>query len=179
MYLKLFRSCYSNKISSLLATYWKVSEEDLLDEENSLWDIGFHIVKPLVMMYNKMEDLQELEVASGMPYSDPQIIALGIKLIKNMSDFEKGLNEWYNWSLVKFTWIDFKTHFTTAQENLLRVCGPTMCNRALNQQANAISTEKNCMRFNPNKIKKEHNIWIQYSNQRNTFYVILKCQHHH
>ena len=40
-------------------------------------------------MYNEIEDLQDLAVAASLPYSDRQILNIGITLIKNMNEFEK------------------------------------------------------------------------------------------
>ena len=148
-FLKSFRNRSSNAItttipiilSALFQTYGLIPEEELLTKENNLRAKVFDIVEPLIILYNEVEDLQELAVAAQNPYSDPQIINLGIKLIKNMCDFEKGLTTWYDLPLADQTWIRFKTHFNTAQNSLRRVRGPTMQSGILSQQANILSTK--------------------------------------
>ena len=46
-------------------------------------------------MYNEVDDLIELGIAAQNPYTDAQIVKLGVKLIKKMHDFEKRLEDWY------------------------------------------------------------------------------------
>ena len=58
-----------------------------------------------------------------------------------MCDLKKGLITWYEIPGVNRNWLQFKTHFTEAQEVLCRVCGPTMQSGFLNQQANLISLQ--------------------------------------
>ena len=133
MYLKPFHNVHSNAIDqpisvildSLLTTYGRVPEEELLTEESNLRTKVFDITEPLVILYNKMDDLQQLADAAGLRYTDAQFLNIGIRLIKNMNDFEKGLTDWYDLPVPR-TWLQFKTHFTTAQNNLRKVRGHMM-----------------------------------------------------
>ena len=93
-------------------------KEQLLQEEASLRAKVFEITEPLIILYNEVEDLQALAVAATIPYLDAQIINLGIKLIKNMNNFDKSLTSWYNLPIADRTWIRFKSHFTLAQSSL-------------------------------------------------------------
>ena len=146
MYLMHFRNEFSSAInaripvilSHLLDTYGRVTEDDLLQAEGLLQARIYDITEPLVVMFNDIDEFQQLATAARLPYSDNQIINLGIRLIKNMNDFEKGLNEWYDLQIK--TYLTFKTHFTTAQNNLRRVRGPTMSNGVLAQQVNSITS---------------------------------------
>ena len=146
MYLMHFRNEFSSAInaripvilSHLLDTYGRVTEDDLLRAEGLLRARIYDITEPLVVMFNDIDEFQQLATAARLPYSDNQIINLGIRLIKNMNDFEKGLNEWYDLQIK--TYLTFKTHFTTAQNNLRRVRGPTMSNGVLAQQVNSITS---------------------------------------
>ena len=65
---------------------------------------------------------------------------MGIKLIKNMSDFERGLETWFALPLADRTWVRFKTHFEAAHANLKKICGPSMQNTLFLQTANAITS---------------------------------------
>ena len=146
MYLMHFRNEFSSAInaripvilSHLLDTYGRVTEDDLLRAEGLLRARIYDITKPFVVIFNDIDEFQQLATAARLPYSDNQIINLGIRLIKNMNDFEKGLNEWYDLQIK--TYLTFKTHFTTAQNNLRRVRGPTMSNGVLAQQVNSITS---------------------------------------
>ena len=128
MYLKKFRNKHSNALDKtipeilefLFSTYGKISEEKLLTEEQNLRARVFEITDPMIVMYNEVDDLIELGIAAQNPYTDAQIVKLGIKLIKNMHDFEKGLEDWYALPGTP-TWDIFKTHFETAHTNLQRV----------------------------------------------------------
>ena len=88
------------------------------------------------MMYNEIEDLQEFDTAGSAPYLNMQLVHFGLTLIKNINDFEKALEEWYDLPVVNQMWLDFKAHFTFAQDKLCCVCGPTMRNATFNHQAN-------------------------------------------
>ena len=147
MFLKPYRNQYSNGITTpipdifddLMAIYGVVPEEELVQAESALRARVFDIAQPLVIIYNEMDDLQQLATAAGLEYTEAQFINLGIRLIKNMNDFDKGLTEWFEKTTGK-NYIAFKTHFTKAQNNLRRVRGPTMQSGILRQQANFISS---------------------------------------
>ena len=148
IYLKTFRNKHSNAIDKpvseilayLFTTYGRVSQQTLSEEQVKLREKVFDISEPLIMMYNEVEDLQDLATAAVNPFSDTQIVTLGIDLIKNTGDFEKGLTEWYEKDTNQ-EWRHFKPHFELAQDNLRKVRGPTMKSGALMQQANAISQQ--------------------------------------
>ena len=82
-----------------------------------------------------------MATASNTPYNDCQLVNLGLRLIKNMSDFEQGLQHWYDCPQADQTWMNFKIHFEDAYASLLCLRGPSMRNTAFQQQANAISRQ--------------------------------------
>ena len=146
MYLQPFRTEESNAITTpiadildtLMTTYGTVPEEDLLSADSALRSRVFDITKPLVIIYNEMDNLQQLATAAGLPYSNAQFINLSMRLIKNMNDFDKGLTKWFDLPRNQ-TYQTFKNHFTKAQNNIRRVRGPTMQSGILRQQANIMS----------------------------------------
>ena len=97
LYMKSFRHCFSNAINIdiptilalLFSTYSKIPEEELRTQEANLCEKLFEITKALIRLFNKVKDLQEIAIAAINPFSDSQIINLGLKSIKNMHDFEK------------------------------------------------------------------------------------------
>ena len=67
-------------------------------------------------------------------------MTLGVHLIKSTNDYEKGLEEWIDLPRAAKTWLHFKTHFTTAQEKLRKMRGPSMKNASFSNTANAITS---------------------------------------
>ena len=55
----------------------------MLTEEQNLQARVFEITEPMIVMYNEVDDLVEFGTVANTPYIDPQIVKLGIKLIKN------------------------------------------------------------------------------------------------
>ena len=94
----------------------------------------------LFLCLTKIEDLQDLANAADLPYTDQEILNLGLTLIKNTNDFKKGITDCIEKTTGK-TWENFKIHFPLAQENLQKVRGPTMKSSILSRQVNAITAE--------------------------------------
>ena len=147
-YLKKYRNVHSNKISSpirdildeLFTTYGAITDEELSERENTLRARIFDITHPLVELYNATEELQEIAIASSSPFTDKQMVSIGLKLIRNMNDYEKARGEWMAKPSVDKTWTTFKTHFDDAYSYLLGLRGETMRNTAFQQQANMLSS---------------------------------------
>ena len=148
LYTKSFRNQHSNSITTpisdvlttLIRTYGKVSDEELQQETAALRSKIFDISEPLVAMYDEIEELKALSIAAESEYTEPQLVNLGVQLIKNMNDYERGLETWLSQPAAARTWLAFKTHFTEAQEQLRRIRGPTMRNAAFTNTANSIIT---------------------------------------
>ena len=145
-YLKKYRNQYSNKISTpirtilaeLFKTYGAITEEQLSDKEATLKSHIFDIAQPLVELFNSVEELQEIATASESPYTDKQLVALGMKLIRNMNDYEKARGEWMAKPSVDKTWTNFKLHFDDAYQYLLNLRGDTMQSTSFQQHANLL-----------------------------------------
>ena len=149
LYLKQYRNKYSNKITTplrtilrdLFTTHGAISDEELLERETTLRARVFEIQEPLNALYQAVEDLQELAIASSSPFTDKQLVGLGLQLIKNMNDYEKARGEWLNKDPADKTWNNFKIHFTAAYTYLHQLRGPTMRSTTFQQQANYITQQ--------------------------------------
>ena len=97
-------------------------------------------------MFDELEELQHVSVAASNPYTNTQMVNIGIKLIKNFNDFEKGLTLWFELPTADHTLLNFKAHFEREYQALRRVQGTTMRNTAYFQQANALSSVMQKMR---------------------------------
>ena len=148
VYLKQHYNTHSKKITTplvdiltdLFATYGVLSDEELQDKETQLRSRVFDIKQPLLGLYEAVNDLQELATASGMPYSDRQLVSIGLHLIKNMNDYDVCRGKWLNKAVAERTWANFQRHFTDGYHYLLRLRGPTMENTDF-QQANYITQQ--------------------------------------
>ena len=148
-YLKQYRNVHSNKITTPLRTileelfqaYGSITEEQLAEKEANLRAHVFDITQPLVELYNSVEELQEIATASQSPFTDRQLVGIGMKLIRNMNDYEKARGEWMAKPIADKTWTNFKTHFNDAYQYLLNVRGETMQNTSFQQQANLLSQQ--------------------------------------
>ena len=149
LYLRSFRNVNTNTITTdiptllthLFTTYGAIEDDELQEEADLLRKKTFDISQPLIFMFNEVEELQELATASGNPFTPRQLIEIGIQMIKNFNDFEKGFETWFDLTTAAQTWPRFKTHFETARASLRKMRGITMRNTAYHQQANAILEE--------------------------------------
>ena len=146
-YLKRYRNTASNKIQTPISTiladlfqaHGAITDQELIDRELTLRARVFDIAEPLVELFNAVEDHQELATASQSPYSDTQLVQIGMQLIRNMNDYEKARGEWMERPRVDKTWLNFKTHFDNAYQYLLNLRGKTMCDSAFQQQINIVT----------------------------------------
>ena len=141
-YLKSFRNVNTNSITTPLPTilahlfniYGAIEPEELYDLEQNIRAKVYDICEPLVIMFNEIEELQDIATASSNAFTDKQMINIGIQCIKNFNDFEKGLSEWYDLPAAAKNWLRFKTHFERARESLRKLSGATMKNTAFRQK---------------------------------------------
>lgn len=149
LYLKPFRDPISNKITTplrtilttLFQTYGAITDEELEDKEDALRARIFDITQPMIHLFQAVEDLQTLATASNATYTDRQLVKLGLKLVKNMQDLEKGREKWLLLPAANQTWIQFKIHFTNEWNNLRRLRGPTMKDTSFTHHANLLRQE--------------------------------------
>ena len=124
----------------LFNAYRKIIADSLLQIENQLCETAFDITQPMVLIFNEIKDLQSMATAADNPCSDMQLVNLGIKILKNMNDLEKGLIDWYACPAATNTWQNFKTHVEDLYQALRQVCGDSMKNTIFQQKANVITS---------------------------------------
>lgn len=99
----------------------------------------FDIQEPLILLYNEVEELEQLATAAQHPCTNRQIVDLGVHLLKNATDFEKGSIDWFALPISNQTWSQVKIHFDNACATLKNACGPTMQNTTFQQHANTVT----------------------------------------
>ena len=147
-YIKSLRNVTSNSITvplhdvlDYLFTRYGQVEPDLLEEttEKVQW-MDYSLSDPLITIFTKIEELEQLAIAANNPFTDSQKVQLGLAIIKRTHDFEKGLEKWYDRPTIQHTWVHFKTHFENAHTLLRKLRGKEMRNTAYHQ-ANSLATQ--------------------------------------
>ena len=100
--------------------------------------MSYHPLEHLVTVFNQIEDLERLGVAARDPFTNKQLVNIGLKIIKNTRDFADGLKTWYQRPRVEHTYANFKTHFEDALELLRESRGSDMTSE-MYQQANVVA----------------------------------------
>ena len=109
----------------LFTNYGDIQPEVPKAEEQSILDKKFHISDPLTKLYRRVEDLNQLAIAAQSPYTQQQLINLGLQVIINTDNYERPLEDWYALPLGQ-TQLQFKNHFSLAQHNMIKVRKATM-----------------------------------------------------
>ena len=81
-------------LQELLTTYGGISDEELEEKGTALKTQIFDITQPMVHLYQAVDDLKDLAIASNSPYLERQLIALSLCLVKNMNELEKARERW-------------------------------------------------------------------------------------
>ena len=133
MYLKSFRNTCSNNfnvnlvtiLQNLFTTYGAITLKELKEQEDTFCANIFDTQQPLVIIFNELEELEQLVIAANNPFSGINLVNISIKLINNFNDFEKGLTSWYKQPLIEHRMINLKLHFEREYQALKRVRGIT------------------------------------------------------
>ena len=158
-YLDALRNREANAITNtipeiieyLFDNYGIVEMEEVLKEEHSIRESKYSPPTPLVTIFNKIEDLQDLATAAYNPYTQVQLLNIGIQILKDSGAFTEGLKLWYQRPQQEHNWQTFKQHFQEELKKLKKVLGPTMRGTQFHV-ANYISEE---MRHEIQNIKNE------------------------
>ena len=108
----------------LFSNYGKVTSAEVKQLESEVFTISFNPADPMITIYRPIEQLQKKAREAEIPYTEAQLLEIGLTLIKSTRDFEKALGTWN--ALAGKTWDLFKTHFRDAQTELKEIRGPTM-----------------------------------------------------
>lgn len=95
-------------LTTLFTTYGDVTDEELEETTTTLKARVFDISEPIVALFDEVEDLQELSIAAENELTERQLVQIGVQLIKNTNNFERGLETWLSQPIATRTWINFK-----------------------------------------------------------------------
>ena len=110
----------------LFDTYGKIPSEEVKQKETDIRALTFQPADPMILLFNPIEKLKTMGESAGIPYSEQQLLDMGLTVLRNTRDFEMGLGDWELKPVGDKTWEGFKTHFTKAQKQLKAIRGPTM-----------------------------------------------------
>ena len=136
----------------LFNNYGNVRPDDPKAEEKSILDMTLTAFDPLTKLFCRIEDLNELAIAAQSPNTQQQLINLGLDVIINTNDYTRALEEWFGLPGAQ-TWLQFKTHFTTAQRTIRKVRNATKRN-TLFHSANQLSIDMQGVQDKINGLEK-------------------------
>ena len=117
VYLKPYHNQYSNSIdiplsivlASLFATYGDIQDEVLQEATDKLYEHISDISESLLFLFNEIDEPKALSIAAEIEYTEKQLVNIGIQLIKNMNDYERGLENWIVKPAALKTWVILKS----------------------------------------------------------------------
>ena len=105
----------------LFDQYGQIKYERLKQEENKIENFDYNLTDPPIVILNAIGDLVSLSIAAKLPKSQQQIMAYASYIFKSAGEFDTSLTTWYNLAPADTTGHNFKTHFTNAYENSLKI----------------------------------------------------------
>ena len=130
---------------TILHDIFKISHFDLTNMIKSNTNISnkkttkLSLTDPPIAIFNTIEDLVSLSIAAKLPKSQQQIKTCESNIFKSTGEFDTSLTKWYNLAPADTTWHNFKTHFTNAYNNVLKIKGKKIKNRPYLQTNMTIS----------------------------------------
>ena len=81
-------------IAYLFRNYGRVTPVTLVDEEQKVLQWTFDPALPIVLVFNKVDDLMDLASAAGSPYTTQQLINFAYVIINRTGKFTTGIREY-------------------------------------------------------------------------------------
>ena len=113
-------------LTYLFDTYGKVPSEEVKQKEAEIRTMQFNPADPMILLFNHIEKLAKMGISTEIEYTEKQLLDIGLIVIRNTRDFEKALGKWEALATIAKTWIIFKSHFKTSQQQLKATRGPTI-----------------------------------------------------
>ena len=121
----------------LFRNYRRVTPTQLIHEEQQLTTWNYDTTMPIVIVFNKVDDLMDLASAAGPPYSTQQIINFAYLTLNKTGKFSQGIWEWNRLQPAQKIWDTFQTHFTNEYQ-ALRDPGELHAQHSTYQTANIV-----------------------------------------
>ena len=63
-------------------------------KESEIREFFYHLIEPIVTIFNELKDLQYFETAANNNYLDTQLMKLAIQTIENTREFKHNIQLW-------------------------------------------------------------------------------------
>ena len=113
-------------LTFLFTRYGFLDSRRLTKEEDKVRDFSWKISDTPVVFFNLIEDLEIIAEAARNVKSDTQKVNYGVDIVRDTNEFETSLLTWLVRLTDRQTWVNFKTHFTTAHTELSKVRGSSV-----------------------------------------------------
>ena len=119
-------------LDHLSTTYGKVTVAMLEDKDTKLRSTPYNPSDPIDDVFDTVDDFVEYADMARQPQTQAQTVAKAYSVLQKTGRFELALLEWNKKPFIEQTWINFKSHFRQAQQDLDSIKGPTINNSELN-----------------------------------------------
>ena len=117
----------------LFTNYGDIDHDTIKEEEKRVSEITYDLQSPITDIFEPIQELEQLAIAGNRPYTQAQLVDMGVAIISNTHDFETALINWHSLPPLNQTWTAFKAAFTTARKFLRKVRGKTMRSAGFHQ----------------------------------------------
>ena len=113
-------------LDHLFNTYGKVTVAMLENKEATLRTMSYNPSDPVDDVFDLVDDFVEYADMARQPQSQAQTVAKAYSILRKTGRFEIALLQWNKKPSIDQNWINFKTHFRQAQQDLINIQGPTL-----------------------------------------------------
>ena len=125
-YTETINQSLSQVLETLYRKYGKVKRNDVKALEKEVENMDYNLSQPLENIWSAIKELQQLATAAKCPYTNKQLVEIGLAVIKNTHDFETALLEWARKPEADQTYANLKTHFDDHLTLLMDIRGDDM-----------------------------------------------------
>ena len=141
-YLVALRNRHTNSITGPIAVilkhlqenYGKITPQVLQEKDDALMRMSYNPQEPIDVIFNAIEDLNELATIANTPMSESQSMNKAYILLNRTGQFKDSIREWNR--LLTHTWLLFTQHFRRAHLELRET---TNLSLEAAQQANLVT----------------------------------------
>ena len=102
----------------LFLVYGRVTPQLLYEQEQKVQQMVYDPQHPIDGVFTAIDELVNFAEAAEIPYTQPQCISLGYRIINRTGMFQRWILDWNNKPQVQKNWSNFKKHFRTAHQQL-------------------------------------------------------------
>ena len=82
-------------------------------KKNEFSTMTYHPAEPMILLHNSIKKLKKMGEVAGIPYTNDQLLDIGLTVIRNTRDFERALGDWEILSAADKTWDRLKKTLKT------------------------------------------------------------------